>query len=64
MANSDKVFELYRELAGVLKASGPDLLKLKEGNKAAGARLRKGLLHIRKTAQEARVEIQSYKNEL
>jgi hypothetical protein len=33
------------------------------GNKAAGTRLRKGLQHLKKTAQEVRQEIALYKKE-
>ena len=54
----------YEELAAMLEELKGDFEKFyNNGNKAAGTRVRKGMLDLKNKAQEIRVEVQAMKNE-
>ncbi len=53
----------YEELENLLASLKNDFSKFyDDGNKAAGTRVRKGLLELRNKAQEIRKEVQEIKN--
>jgi len=53
----------YEELAALLESLKEDFDKFYDGgNKAAGTRVRKGMLELRNKAQEIRKEVQDIKN--
>ncbi len=53
----------YEELAAMLESLKDDFSKFyRDGNKAAGTRLRKGMLDLRNKAQDIRKEVQEIKN--
>ena len=53
----------YQELETLLESLKDDFQKFYEaGNKAAGTRVRKGMLELRNKAQEIRAEVQEIKN--
>ena len=53
----------YEELSALLAELQDDFRKFYEGgNKAAGTRIRKGMLDLKNKAQEIRVEVQEIKN--
>ncbi len=53
----------YEELAALLESMKNDFAKFyKEGNKAAGTRVRKGMLELRNKAQDIRKEVQEIKS--
>ena len=54
----------YEELGNLLEALKEDFEKFyQNGNKAAGTRVRKGMLDLRNKAQDIRKEIQEIKNQ-
>ena len=54
----------YQELEALLESLKEDFQKFYEGsNKAAGTRVRKGMLELREKAQEIRKEVQEIKNQ-
>lgn len=53
----------YEELEALLDSLKEDFQKFYEGgNKAAGTRVRKGMLELKNKAQEIRTEVQEIKN--
>ena len=53
----------YKELEALLESLKADFEKFYEsGNKAAGTRVRKGMLELRDKAQDIRREVQEIKN--
>ena len=53
----------FEEIKGIITGLEDDMTKFyNKGNKAAGTRARKGLMDLRKLAQEVRLEIQDIKN--
>jgi hypothetical protein len=53
----------YAELEALLESLKDDFRKFyDEGNKAAGTRVRKGMLELRNKAQDIRTEVQEIKN--
>ena len=53
----------YEELEALLASLKEDFAKFyNDGNKAAGTRVRKGMLDLRDKAQEIRKEVQEIKN--
>lgn len=53
----------FEELKAMVEAMEEDFQKFYEkGNKAAGTRVRKGMLELKNKAQEIRVEVQELKN--
>ena len=53
----------YTELETLLESLKEDFAKFyDEGNKAAGTRIRKGMLELRTKAQDVRKEVQEIKN--
>jgi hypothetical protein len=53
----------YEELEALLASLKEDFRKFyDEGNKAAGTRVRKGMLELRNKAQDIRTEVQEIKN--
>jgi hypothetical protein len=53
----------YEELESLLTSLKEDFDKFyNEGNKAAGTRVRKGLMELRNKSQDVRKEIQAIKN--
>ena len=53
----------YAELEALLESLKDDFRKFYEdGNKAAGTRVRKGMLELRNKAQDIRKEVQDIKN--
>jgi hypothetical protein len=53
----------YAELEALLESLKDDFRKFyDEGNKAAGTRVRKGMLELRNKAQDIRAEVQEIKN--
>lgn len=53
----------YEELEAMVESLKEDFGKFYDGgNKAAGTRVRKGMLELKKFAQEVRVEVQEIKN--
>ncbi len=53
----------YEELEALLASLKDDFRKFyDEGNKAAGTRVRKGMLELRNKAQDIRAEVQEIKN--
>jgi len=53
----------YEELEALLASLKDDFQKFyDEGNKAAGTRVRKGMLELRNKAQDIRTEVQEIKN--
>lgn len=57
MNENIRVYDLLRGIIGNLKELEKDALKHEKGNKAAGARLRKGLLQAKADAQNLRVRV-------
>lgn len=54
----------YAELEALLESLKEDFQKFYEGgNKAAGTRIRKGMLELRNKAQDIRKEVQEIKNQ-
>ena len=54
----------YNQLAALLESLKEDFDRFYDkGNKAAGTRVRKGMLDLRNMAQEIRVEVQDIKNQ-
>jgi len=54
----------YEELEALLESLKEDFQKFYEGgNKAAGTRVRKGMLELKDKAQEIRKEVQEIKNQ-
>jgi len=54
----------YAELETLLESLKEDFQKFYEGgNKAAGTRIRKGMLELRNKAQDIRKEVQEIKNQ-
>ena len=51
----------YEELKNILADMEKDVDKVNRGNAAAGTRVRKALQHLKRVAQEMRVEIQEAK---
>ena len=51
----------YEELKTILDNMQKDVDKVNRGNAAAGTRVRKSLQHLKRVAQEMRVEIQEMK---
>lgn len=57
------IMSRYEELENLLASLKNDFSKFyDDGNKAAGTRVRKGLLELRNKAQEIRKEVQEIKN--
>jgi hypothetical protein len=57
------IMNRYEELAALLESLKEDFQKFyDDGNKAAGTRVRKGMLELRNKAQDIRVEVQDIKN--
>ena len=53
----------YEQLDALVESLKEDFDKFYEGgNKAAGTRVRKGMLELKNLAQEVRVEVQEIKN--
>lgn len=53
----------YEELEALVESLKEDFGKFYDGgNKAAGTRVRKGMLELKNFAQEVRVEVQEIKN--
>ena len=53
----------YDELSNLVNDLGPDFAKFYDkGNKAAGTRVRKGMLALKVWAQDVRKEVQAKKN--
>ena len=53
----------YEQLEALVESLKEDFDKFYEGgNKAAGTRVRKGMLELKNFAQEVRVEVQEIKN--
>lgn len=53
----------YEELEALVESLKEDFGKFYDGgNKAAGTRVRKGMLELKNLAQEIRVEVQEIKN--
>ena len=53
----------YQELEALLESLKDDFQKFYgDGNKAAGTRVRKGMLELRNKAQDIRKEVQEIKN--
>ena len=53
----------YEELEALMESLKEDFGKFYDGgNKAAGTRVRKGMLELKNLAQEIRVEVQEIKN--
>jgi len=53
----------YEELEALLESLKEDFGKFYDGgNKAAGTRVRKGMLELKNKAQDIRIEIQEIKN--
>ena len=53
----------YEELEALLESLKDDFGKFYgDGNKAAGTRVRKGMLELKNKAQEIRLEVQEIKN--
>ena len=54
----------YEELEALLESLKEDFQKFYDnGNKAAGTRVRKGMLELKNKAQEIRKEVQEIKNQ-
>ncbi len=55
--------ERFEELAALVESMKDDFEKFYDkGNKAAGTRVRKGMLELKNKAQEIRKEVQDIKN--
>lgn len=55
--------ERYEELAALVESMKDDFEKFYDkNNKAAGTRVRKGMLELKNKAQEIRIEVQEIKN--
>jgi len=55
--------ERFEELAALVESMKADFEKFYDkGNKAAGTRVRKGMLELKNKAQEIRTEVQEIKN--
>ena len=53
----------YKEIQNTVSSMETDFIKFyKDGNKAAGTRIRKALLEVKRLAQQVRVEVQELKN--
>jgi len=61
--NKEIIMNRYEELAALLESLKDDFQKFYgDGNKAAGTRVRKGMLELRNKAQDIRTEVQDIKN--
>jgi hypothetical protein len=52
----------YEELKALVESLEEDFKKFEAGNKAAGTRVRKGMLDLKNKAQEIRVHVQEVKS--